>query len=124
MIFGRSLFALIVRSRAPRSTRGTNQAKEYPENMMVNTWPSKTKDTLCISYSRRFLPVPSILAAARSASSWSSSLLFYCFAANRKAVLPKTLRQRQHAGCENTFAVTLAVNKNQKQNKAKYYEQT
>lgn len=51
--------------------------------MMVNTLPSKTKDTLCISYSRHFLRAPSILAAARSASSSSSSLWFYCFAANR-----------------------------------------
>ena len=76
--------------RACHRVRGVAHAKEYPENMMVNTLPSKTKDTLCISYSRRFLPVPSILAAARSASSWSSSLLFYCFAANRWAVPPKT----------------------------------
>ena len=67
-------FALVVRFRASRTTRGTCQAKEYPENMMVNTLPLKTKDTLCISYLRPFLPVPSISAAARSASSSSSSL--------------------------------------------------
>jgi hypothetical protein len=30
----------------------------------------------------------------------------------------------QQTNSENTFAVTLAVNKNEKQNKAKYYEQT
>jgi hypothetical protein len=36
------------------------------------------------------LPVPSILAAARSASFSSSSLWFYCFAANRWAVPTKT----------------------------------
>src|ERR1017187_85515 len=96
-IFGRSLFALIVRSRALRSTRGTNQAKEYPENMMVNTLPSKTKDTLCISYSRRFLPVPSILAAARSVSFSSLSSWFYYFAANRWTVPPKTSPDRTAA---------------------------
>jgi hypothetical protein len=73
-VFDGGRFALIVRCRASRSTRGTCQAKDYPESMMVNTLPSKTKDTLCISYSRRFLPVPSILAAARSASFSSSSL--------------------------------------------------
>jgi hypothetical protein len=73
-VFDGGRFALIVRCRASRSTRGTCQAKEYPENMMVNTLPSKTKDTLCISYSRRFLRAPSILAAARLASFSSSSL--------------------------------------------------
>jgi hypothetical protein len=35
-----------------------------------------------------------------------------------------TNRQRPHEGRKNTFAVTLAANQNEKQNKAKYYEQT
>ena len=47
-------FALIVRCRASRSTRGTCQAKEYSENMMVNTLPSNTKEKLCHYYSPRF----------------------------------------------------------------------
>src|ERR1017187_4632848 len=68
--------------RASGSPRGTSEAKGQSENMMVNTLPSETKDTLCISYSRRFLPVPSILGAARSVSFSLSSLWFYCFAAN------------------------------------------
>jgi hypothetical protein len=50
------------------------------------------------------LPVPSGLAAARSASSSSSSLWFYCF------VNP----QSRHEGCENTFAVTWAATKHKR----------
>jgi hypothetical protein len=46
------------------------------------------------------LPVPSILAAARSASFSSSSLWFCCFAANQPS---------QHDGCGNTFAVPLTA---------------
>ena len=76
--------------------------------MSVNKLPSKTKEKLCHYYSRRFLLVPFILAAARSASFSSSSLWFYCFAANRSS---------QPEGCKNTFVVTLAANKNKKQNK-------
>src|ERR1039458_9522637 len=80
--------------QAWRHVRGVAHAREYPENMMVNTLPSKTKDTLCISYSRRFLPVPSILAAARSVSFSSLSSWFYYFAANRWTVPPKTSPDR------------------------------
>ena len=65
---------------AGRRVRGMFHAKEQSENMMVNTLPSKTKDKLCYYYSRRFLPVASGLAEARSASFSSSSLWFYCFA--------------------------------------------
>jgi Ohr subfamily peroxiredoxin len=49
--------------------------------MTANELPSKTKDTLCIYYSRRFLPMFTMLAAVRSASFSSSSLWLYCFAA-------------------------------------------
>jgi hypothetical protein len=49
---------------------------------MVNSLPSKMKDTLCIFFSHRFLPVASGLAAGQSVSFLSSSLWFYCFAAN------------------------------------------
>jgi hypothetical protein len=67
-------FALNVRCLPSRDFRGTYQAKEYPENMMVNKLPLKTKDKLCYYYPHRFLPVPSILAAARLACYSSSSL--------------------------------------------------
>jgi positive regulator of sigma E activity len=46
-VFDGGRFALIVRCRASRGTCGTCQAKEYPENMMVNKLPSKTKEKLC-----------------------------------------------------------------------------
>jgi hypothetical protein len=50
----------------------------YPQ-AMVNTLPSKKKDTLCIYYySRRFLPLPFGLAAGQSAWFSSSSLWFCC----------------------------------------------
>ena len=45
-------FALIVGCRPARSTRGMCQAKEYPENLVVNTLPSKTKEKLCYYYLR------------------------------------------------------------------------
>src|ERR1035438_6572071 len=50
---------------------------------MVNTLPSKTKDTLCIYYSRPFLPVPFGLAAAEAASCLSFWVWLYCYAAQR-----------------------------------------
>jgi hypothetical protein len=52
-VFDGGRFALIVRCRPSRNTCGTCQAKEYPENMMVNTSPSKTKEELCYYYLRR-----------------------------------------------------------------------
>ena len=86
--------ALIVRCWASGGIHGTYQAKEQPKYMMVNILPSKTKDTLCISYSRQFLPMPSILVAARLASFSLSSLWFYCFAANTN-VLATAMRRLQ-----------------------------
>jgi RNase P subunit RPR2 len=51
------------------------------QKVMANKLPSKLKENLCTSCSRRFLPISTMLAEARSASFSSSSLWFYCFAA-------------------------------------------
>lgn|ERR1035437_3854017 len=52
------------------------------QKMTANELPSKMKDKPCISYSRPFLPISTMLVAARSASLFLSLLSFWCFAAN------------------------------------------
>ena len=52
------------------------------QKMTANELPSKMKDKPCISYSRPFLPMSTMLVAARSASLFLSSLSFWCFVAN------------------------------------------
>ncbi len=56
---------------------------------MADILPSKTKDTLCISYFQRFLPMSSGLAAARAASCSSLLSWFCCCAAD--FVIRKTI---------------------------------
>jgi len=71
---------LLVRSRVTPHRKSPAHRVESLQKVTANELPSKMKDTLCISYSRRFLPVPSGLAAARSASFSSSLLWCYWFA--------------------------------------------
>src|ERR1039457_4581731 len=46
-----SRFALIMRCRSSRITCGTCQAKDQPENVVVNPLPSKRKKTMLLLFS-------------------------------------------------------------------------
>ena len=69
--------------------------------------PIRRQKVCADSHSHRFLPVAFGLAEARSASFSSSLLWCYCFAANRRAVPPKTMISRSRMNTRTMLAVLL-----------------